>query len=176
MNAGSSDLRDLGAALSTSLREHSFGAALLGMGLVWLVASRAGAAPAAGGSTVRQAARRAKETLAESGSAAREALREKADTATQAIHDATDDWTEAARGAATEAAEKAAELADRGMDYAAPAAGQVRAVRERIAAALEKEPLLLAAGGLAIGAAIAATLPVAGAARTAAGEADAATR
>ncbi len=195
MTGGSSDFRDLGATVSATLREHPVGAALLGMGLVWLVTSRTGApeavaravnaagdAVSSGGERIRKAARQAGETLADKADEARALVEEKADVASQGLHEAADDWVGSARGAVVRATEEAAKLRDRGLDYVAPAASELRAAGERSAAvvtdqgralrgrvadALDKQPLLLAAGALAIGAVIAATLPVAGEGKTA---------
>lgn len=195
MTGGSSDLRDLGASVSATLREHPIGAALLGMGLVWLVTSRTGApeafaravnaagdAVSSGGERVRKAARQAGETLADKAGDARALVEEKANAASQELYEVADDWAGSARAAAARVSQEAEKFGERGLDYVAPAAselraagdrsaavvaGRVRALRGRVADALDKEPLLLAAGALAIGAAIAATLPVAGDDKTA---------
>ncbi len=184
MNSGSTDMRRTGDALMASVRDNPIGAALLGMGLVWMVASRAGATRAvgralnstgealsSGASAAGQAARRAGATMADAGAAAGDAIGETMNAATRQVREAADGL--AATGP-QDAFDRANEVVDRAAAYVQDlsgklretgsddsALGQFRAARARLAQALEDQPLLLAAGALAVGAAIAATLPVA---------------
>lgn len=184
MTASSPTMRRAGAALSNSLRDHPLGTALLGTGLVWLIGSRTGApqivgrtlhaagdALAAGGSQVGRAAGRAVDTMTQAGGAATDGLSETAEVATAAMRDARDQFRVAARHGADDATMASDDTVDRFSAYSrdaaqslsgagAAASVQMRAARDWLSRTLQNEPLLLAAGGLAVGAAIAATLPI----------------
>ena len=177
MNSGSTDMRRTGDALMASVRDNPIGAALLGMGLVWMVASRAGTTRALGraldstGEALSSGASAAGQAARRAGAAAGDAIGETMNAATRQVREAADGL--AATGP-QDAFDRANEVVDRAAAYVHnlsgklretgsddSALGQFRAARARLAQALEDQPLLLAAGALAVGAAIAATLPVA---------------
>ena len=104
------DVRRAGNALVDSVRENPLGAALLGMGLVWLISSRTGASEIAGralqstgeaigsaASSVGDAARRAGATVSDLGASAGAVIRDKADAAYDSLRDVSDDVCHAAR-------------------------------------------------------------------------------
>lgn len=177
MNAGN-DMRRVGDALVDSVRENPVGAALLGMGLVWLISSRTGAPEIAGralqstgdalgsaASTVGDAARRAGATVSDFGASAGAAIRDKADAAYETLRDAGDDATDRARDMVKDVTSKASDFERAAVqewsDIGAgrTTSGQIGAARQWLSRHLTDQPLLLAAGALAVGAAIAATLP-----------------
>lgn len=191
MNQMPPEMRRMGDALAGSIRENPLGAALLGMGLVWLVSSRTGAPEAvgralhtagdalsAGGSTVGRAAARAGASIADGAASVGSFVGDTAEAAAEAIKGQAASLGASARSAATDATEAAGDLADRASDttrqtarewshttspMAARAVSRLGAGRDWLSRTLQNEPLLLAAGALATGAAIAATLPIMGA-------------
>ena len=179
------DVRRAGNALVDSVRENPLGAALLGMGLVWLISSRTGASEIAGralqstgeaigsaASSVGDAARRAGATVSDLGASAGAVIRDKADAAYDSLRDVSDDVRHAARDASDRAAGIVHDMSGKaleiertvaqewsGMSGRRTPSAQIGAAREWMSQHLTNQPLLLAAGALAVGAAIAATLP-----------------
>lgn len=181
MNANM-EIRSLTGSIAEAARENPLGVALLGMGLVWLVGSRTHAPQLAGralnnaaasfgsaASSVGDMAHRA--TSAASGLG--ETVRQTAEQASAAMHDVSASIQDTARQTADRATDVVMDAADRATAFtsdvahewkgALPSAGgmtdQLRKARERISQAFEQQPLVLAAGAFAVGAAIAATLP-----------------
>jgi len=181
MNANM-EIRRVTGSISEAARENPLGVALLGMGLVWLVGSRTHAPQRAGqalnyaaaslgpaASSVGDMAHRA--TSAASGLG--ETVRQTAEQASAVMHDASAMIQDTARQTADRATDVTMDAADRASAFtrdvadqwkgALPSAGamtdQLRMARARISDAFEQQPLVLAAGAFAVGAAIAATLP-----------------
>ncbi len=191
MNAGSFDVRRINDTVMHSIRDNPIAAALLGMGVVWLVSSKtsapqamgrvlqsAGDALSSGKETVVTAARQAGSSLREFEERAEPAIGDTIDSASRYVRSASGRLRETAHDVADRAVDATSDLRDRVADYGKDVVhdiGKLRRSDSRVAArlnnardwlseALDKEPLLLAAGALAVGAAIAATLPVASAA------------
>lgn len=197
MNQMGPDVHRVSVSVAESMRENPLGAALLGIGLVWLLSSRTGApqvvgrvlhtagdALSAGGSSVGRAAARVGASLADGAASVGAAVGETADAAAEAIQGRAARLAAATRDTAMGAMESAHDLAGRAGDASseiargwsdehAPAGtgatlasagsgamSRLGAGRDWLARTLEKEPLILAAGALATGAAIAATLPI----------------
>ena len=158
---------------STSVREHPFGAALLGMGLAWLIGSRIGAprmvgralhsagdALSARGSRLRRTAARAGTSMSEIGETVASGLGQTMDATTSSAREIADEALDVGAEAADHASRYGREAVEHWRESLPPnASGQLRATRDWLSRTLENEPLLLAAGGFALGAAIAATLP-----------------
>jgi hypothetical protein len=166
-------------------RENPVAASVLGMGVVWLVSSmvprRERNSGASVGSRLRHAPDAARETLAAAGStmadsasAAGHYISDVTKTARRQFNDLSDASVRRVRDAAADASLQAGELKDasaRTMSNLGDAAGALRqqamedvfdifrTAREKIGALVEEQPLLLAAGGLMVGAAIAASIP-----------------
>lgn len=188
MNQMPPEIRRVSEAVAESIRENPLGAALLGMGLVWLVSSRTGApevvgralhtagdALSAGGTTVGRAAARAGASIADGAASVGAFVGETTEAAADAIQGQAVRLGEATRSAVADLSDISDDVANRASDAsrqaarewrraASPAAssaiGGLDAGRQWLSRTLENQPLILAAGALAAGAAIAATLPI----------------
>ncbi|MFO1168161.1 MAG: hypothetical protein U1E19_08605 [Rhodoblastus sp.] len=174
MNANM-EIRSVTGSIAEAARENPLGVALLGMGLVWLVGSRTHAPQRAGqalnyaaaslgsaASSVGDMAHRA--TSAASGLG--ETARQTAEQASAAIQQTAMQTADRAADATRDVADRASTFTrDIAKDWKGvlPSAGamtdQLRMARARISDAFDQQPLVLAAGAFAVGAAIAATLP-----------------
>ena len=177
------EMRSVTGSIADAARENPLGVALLGMGLVWLVGSRTHAPQVAGralnhaasslgsaASSVGDMAQRATSAAAGLG----ETVRQTAEQASAAMHDASSAIQDTATQTADRATDMTMDAADRATAFtrdvaqdwqgALPSTGamteQLRRARERISETFQQQPLVLAAGAFAVGAAIAATLPV----------------
>ena len=192
-NETSDAVRRAGSSVADTVRDNPVGAALLGMGLVWLISSRINPPPspfssavqsagdefASRASSLRNAARKTSASVADYAGPAVDAVRETADMAARKARDVAADLAKAAHidtdgadaylDAASDYAEKASaygrhavkDLRKSGERALSDVSGKLSGARGWLATALDEQPLLLAAGGLAIGVAIAATIPVA---------------
>ena len=174
MNANT-DIRSVTGSIAEAARENPLGVALLGMGLVWLVGSRAHA-PQHAGRALNNAASSLGSAASSLGDMAHRAtsaalglgatVRQTAEQASAAIEDTAMQTADRASDAAMDLADRASTFTrDVAKDWkgALPSSGamtdQLRMARARISDAFDQQPLVLAAGAFAVGAAIAATLP-----------------
>jgi hypothetical protein len=161
MNAGSERFGGFVRELSEAARNNPVSAALIGMGAVWLFASRTPRGeqfirrsgidriPEAAQSAWEDAASNLRERaqrVQNSASAAAEALRDPAERLRDRVADAGERVTRAAADYADELPHRAGRLADD--------------MRGSVSELFRSRPLALGAVGLAIGAAVAASLPV----------------
>jgi hypothetical protein len=160
------------ASVIDTARENPIGAALVGMGIAWFFAgsqsrrasdaqAAAGRAFGAGGSAMTDMARSAGDAI---GNAGEYVTSTGASAARQAVG--------VAGSAANRASEAFSSAADRGGDFAASVAETLRttssmavtdlaiSARSQFGQLLRDQPLLLAAGAFAIGAAMAASAPL----------------
>ncbi|MDE2361940.1 MAG: hypothetical protein KGM42_04610 [Hyphomicrobiales bacterium] len=146
------------------LRSHPLGAALVGAGLVWLFAG-------AKSETMRGAARSIGDVVARNGGRTADRIRDIAGDARAAVREASggagdyvSDMADAARKSVNDIASDMGDAANAAIrsDNGRALASGLSAARDNIGRMIEAQPLLVAAGGFALGAAIAASLPVSG--------------
>jgi hypothetical protein len=156
------------AGLNDAVRENPVAAALVGAGVFWMLF---GSKVPALASAVPDAAKSVGQSLSSAGQAASEVASDAAGSIKRQVSDAVNRTTDAAReitgatmGGSSDAisktisdtgdkmAEIARETMQTGQQYA-------NAVQQRLAEGLERQPLLLGALGIAIGAGIASAFP-----------------
>jgi hypothetical protein len=159
--------RSLAAEALEAARGNPLGAAVVGAGVVWLAAN---AWPGYGASlprdsidAVRRRMRAAGDYVADVAQNAvssvnESSARQPVDAARHALGDAIGEASEAGARTVRDVADNFGRLAERFGSNVSPLDG-VRAARAMLEQLLERQPLLLAAGGFALGAAIAASLP-----------------
>jgi hypothetical protein len=157
-------LTDLGAAV----RDNPLPAALIGMGVVWMLTgggrTSVGEALAAGSRKSLAGAERA-------GEAVIHGAREMGSMAGEAAHRAADRLTDAAGDIGRAMSPSDEETNDRPGYVSSSASALKTGMQDRISQLLEQRPLVLGALGVALGAGIAASLPVSNAERKVMGKA-----
>jgi len=156
------------AGLNDAVRENPVAAALVGAGVFWMLfGSKVPALAAA----VPGAAKAAGQSLSSAGQAVSDTVGDAASTVTRQVTDAFERTADAARNMAGSTLAGATDTASRTVSgtgdkvtelaHEATRSGQryASAAQQRLAESLERQPLLLGALGMAIGAGIASAFP-----------------
>jgi len=175
-----SEASDFVASLQNAVRENPISAALIGMGVLWLFMGGSNTSLAGGEGrksifgTTAEGAGHATGAVREAGRQVGNAAGAVAETASNLVRQGSAAAGEAASNAVGQAADLVTTAYNSTTDVASQAAGQVSAavqglhgtgsewgntVQKNIADMFERQPLLLGAIGVAIGAGIAASLP-----------------
>jgi hypothetical protein len=149
------------AGLNDAVRENPIAAALVGAGVCWMLF---GSKVPALASAVPDAAKSVGQSLSSAGYAASDAVGEAAGNVKRQVTDAIDRTTHAARElvgtsdtvSKTDTGDKVAEI---GREFIQSGQRYASAAQQRLAESLERQPLLLGALGIAIGAGIASAFP-----------------
>jgi hypothetical protein len=160
------------ASLNEAARENPIGAALVGVGIAWLFAggrrsligidgaAAAGRALSAGGYAAADMARSTGDAIGSATGSVANAGADAARQAAGAVGSAANRASEALGSGAAQAGDLAGAIGEQWDATRAQAADVARSARSQLGQLLDEQPLLLAAGAFAVGAAMAASLPL----------------
>jgi hypothetical protein len=158
---GSRFLRDLGDAAN----RNPLSAALIGMGVMWLFAGRAGAHKIRGllgsaSEATGQSLESAGSAVSSGASAARRAMGESAETMRRRGSDWSDTWSDSWDAASRAGRDRIQRFSEYGSSVTEKGSGQLQDFANSLTDMFQRQPLALGAIGAAIGASIAAALPL----------------